>query len=200
MDSRILKMKDEMEQHLKEKIIPFWEGLKDEENGGFYGYMDFDSLEIDKKYVKGCILHSRILWFFSNAYLVLKDEKFLDELRNRLSGLPQEDIEERIAFYEEMIDDRMEDGVSEEEAVSRIGSVENIARQIMSEIPLTKLVQEKVKPKRNLRAWEIVLLVLGSPLWISLLISVLAIIFSVYVTIWSVVLVVYAFESQLGRV
>ena len=64
MDSRILKMKDEMEQHLKEKIIPFWEGLKDEKNGGFYGYMDFDSLEIDKKYVKGCILHSRILWFF----------------------------------------------------------------------------------------------------------------------------------------
>lgn len=78
MDSRILKMKDEMEQHLKEKIIPFWEGLKDEENGGFYGYMDFDSLEIDKKYVKGCILHSRILWFFSNAYLVLKDEKLLE--------------------------------------------------------------------------------------------------------------------------
>lgn len=78
MDSRILKMKDEMEQHLKEKIIPFWEGLKDEENGGFYGYMDFDSLEIDKKYVKGCILHSRILWFFSNAYLVLKDKKLLE--------------------------------------------------------------------------------------------------------------------------
>ena len=124
----------------------------------------------------------------------MNKEKFLDELRNRLSGLPQEDIEERIAFYEEMIDDRMEDGVSEEEAVSRIGSVENIARQIMSEIPLTKLVQEKVKPKRNLRAWEIVLLVLGSPLWISLLISVLAAIFSVYVAIWSVVLVVYAFD------
>lgn len=124
----------------------------------------------------------------------MNKEKFLDELRNRLSGLPQEDIEERIAFYEEMIDDRMEDGVSEEEAVSRIGSVENIARQIMSEIPLTKLVQEKVKPKRNLRAWEIVLLVLGSPLWISLLISVLAAIFSVYVAIWSVVLVVYAVD------
>lgn len=78
MDLRILKMKEEMEQHLKEKIIPFWEGLKDEENGGFYGYMDFDSLEVDKKYVKGCILHSRILWFFSNAYMVLGDEKLLE--------------------------------------------------------------------------------------------------------------------------
>ena len=97
----------------------------------------------------------------------MNKEKFLDELRNRLSGLPQEDIEERIAFYEEMIDDRMEDGVSEEEAVSRIGSVENIARQIMSEIPLTKLVQEKVKPKRNLRAWEIVLLSVPAIFWRS---------------------------------
>ena len=77
----------------------------------------------------------------------MNKEQFLDELRRELSGLPREDIEERIAFYEEMIADRMDEGMSEKEAVSGIGSVEEIARQIMSEIPLTKLVKEKVRPK-----------------------------------------------------
>ena len=50
----------------------------------------------------------------------MNKEKFLDALRRRLSGLPQEDIDERIAFYEEMIDDRMEEGLSEEEATATI--------------------------------------------------------------------------------
>ncbi len=66
----------EIKEHLTKNIIPFWRGLKDEEYGGFYGYMGY-ALGLDKKAVKGCILNSRILWFFSNAYLVLKEEELL---------------------------------------------------------------------------------------------------------------------------
>lgn len=124
----------------------------------------------------------------------MNKEQFLDELRRELSGLPQEDIEERIAFYEEMIADRMDEGMSEKEAVSGIGSVEEIARQIMSEIPLTKLVKEKVRPKRSLKAWEIVLLVLGSPVWIPLAIAAVAVLLSVYAVLWAVVICVYAVD------
>ena len=124
----------------------------------------------------------------------MNKEQFLDELRRELSGLPQEDIEERIAFYEEMIADRMDEGMSEKEAVSGIGSVEEITRQIMSEIPLTKLVKEKVRPKRSLKAWEIVLLVLGSPVWIPLAIAAVAVLLSVYAVLWAVVICVYAVD------
>jgi mannobiose 2-epimerase len=63
-------MINEAKRHLEEKLIPFWEALKDGEYGGFYGFMGYD-LTVDKKYVKGCILNSRILWFFSNAAMVL---------------------------------------------------------------------------------------------------------------------------------
>lgn len=70
------EMKKLAEEHLLKKLLPFWEKLKDEENGGFYGYMDFD-LNVDKKSVKGCILNSRILWFFSNAAMILKDSSLL---------------------------------------------------------------------------------------------------------------------------
>ena len=53
---------------LNDTIIPFWLALRDEENGGFYGYMDYD-LQLDEHAEKGCILNSRILWFFSAAAL-----------------------------------------------------------------------------------------------------------------------------------
>lgn len=59
-----------------EHIAPFWENLKDEEYGGFYGYMDFDR-KVDRTYEKGCILNSRILWFFANAYLSFRKPEFL---------------------------------------------------------------------------------------------------------------------------
>ena len=121
-------------------------------------------------------------------------QNFISELRKGLSGLPQKDIEERIIFYTEMIDDRVEEGLTEEDAVSEIGSVDEVVSQIMSEIPLSKLVKEKVKTKRTLRAWEIVLLILGSPVWLSLLIAVVVIVFSVYIVIWSVILSLYAVD------
>ena len=74
-------MISEVKKHLTDDIIPFWKNLRDDEFGGYYGYMGYD-LVLDKKAVKGCILNSRILWFFSNAYTLLKDETLLDEARH----------------------------------------------------------------------------------------------------------------------
>ena len=71
----------EVKQELTGRIVPFWEGLRDEEYGGFYGYQDFD-LNVQKTYEKGCILNSRITWFFANAYTLLKDESLLNEAKH----------------------------------------------------------------------------------------------------------------------
>ena len=114
--------------------------------------------------------------------------EFLSRLNEGLSGLPQEDAAGRLAFYSEMIDDRIEDGLSEEEAVAGIGPVEKIVAQIIEETPLTTLAKEKLRPKRRLRVWEIVLLVLGSPLWLSLLLAAFAVVLTVYLAIWVLVL------------
>ncbi|MBR1866810.1 MAG: DUF1700 domain-containing protein [Lachnospiraceae bacterium] len=124
-------------------------------------------------------------------------EEFLTGLGKRLSGLPQEDIDERLSFYEEMIVDRMEDGITEEEAVAEIGSVDSVIEQIMSETPLAKLVKEKVKPKRNLRAWEIVLLVIGSPVWIPLALAAVIVVIAIYIVIWTAVICVYVADLSM---
>lgn len=122
----------------------------------------------------------------------MSKQEFLMQLRKGLSGLPQDDIEERLTFYSEMIDDRMEEGLSEKDAVSGIGSVDTIISQIVEDIPLTKLVKEKITPKKRLKVWKIVLLVLGSPVWLSLLIAAFAVILSLYVLLWSVIIYLWA--------
>ncbi len=113
--------------------------------------------------------------------------EFLGALEKALSGLPEEDIRDRLTFYGEMIDDRREEGISEEEVISQLGSVEEIAGQIISETPLIKIVKKKMKPKQKIKPWMIVLIVLGSPIWLSLGIAAISVILSLYVALWSVV-------------
>ena len=124
--------------------------------------------------------------------------EFLNELKKGLAGLPEEDIERSIEFYGEMIDDRIEEGKTEEEAVADIGTVKDAVSQILSEIPISRLIKEKVKPKRKMHAWEIVLLVLGSPIWFSLLVAAFAVIMSVYIVAWSVVVALWAVFASLA--
>lgn len=122
---------------------------------------------------------------------------FLEILRKKLNGLPEDDINERLTFYSEIIDDKIEEGIPEEEAVAQLGTIENIVSQIMFEIPLSRLVKEKVKPNRVLKIWEIILLILGSPLWFSLLIAVFSVLISLYAVIWTFVITLWAVEFTL---
>lgn len=82
----------EFRSELTQHIIPFWNKLRDDENGGFTGFMD-SALNIDKKGEKGVILHSRILWFYSNAYLLLKDETLLDNAKHAFKFLTEKCVD-----------------------------------------------------------------------------------------------------------
>lgn len=123
--------------------------------------------------------------------------KFLLSLNEKLKGLPQDDVEERLNFYSEMIEDRMEEGLSEEDAVSAVGSVDDIAKQIKSEISSVKISKNEMKPKRRMKAWEIVLLALGAPIWISLIIAAIAVFLSLYLSLWSVIVSLWAIFASL---
>ena len=117
---------------------------------------------------------------------------FLTELKIALNGLPEDDVEERLAFYAEMIDDRMEEGMTESQAVEGVGSVKEIVLQIVADIPLKKLVKTKFNAKRTTSAKEIVLIAAGFPLWFSLLAAVAAVAFSLYAALWAIVVSLWA--------
>ncbi|MBQ7305238.1 MAG: AGE family epimerase/isomerase, partial [Clostridia bacterium] len=69
-------LSSELKTHLTTKILPFWENLADEKNGGYYGYVD-KNLVVKPEAHKGCILNSRTLWTFATAARVLGDDRYL---------------------------------------------------------------------------------------------------------------------------
>ena len=122
----------------------------------------------------------------------MNKQQFLNALEVKLCGLPSEDAQKTLDFYAEMIDDRIDDGLSEEDAVAAIGNIHDISNEILKDIPMPKLVKQAAKNSRALSAWEIVLLILGSPIWLSLIIAAIAVVLSVYVVLWSVIISLYA--------
>ena len=125
---------------------------------------------------------------------------FLYGLRDALRALPREDIERYVEYYSEMIDDRVEDGMTESDAISELGSIEEIAARILGDTapqPSAREVKEpKKEPKKEKRptsAVAVLLIVLGFPLWFpllvaafSVLISLVAVLFSLVITLWAV--------------
>ena len=114
----------------------------------------------------------------------MKKNEFLRELRIRLSDLPAADLRKSLDYYSEMIDDRMEDGLSEEEAVKKIGTPAMAAAQIMQELPMITLARARVGEDKS--ALAIILIILGSPLWISLF----AVAFSLVIVFFAVLLAI----------
>ncbi len=125
----------------------------------------------------------------------MRKEEFIDTLKIRLKGLPKEEVSKSIEYYEEMIDDRIEDGLTEEEAVCAVGNLDEIILQIKTQIladtPLPTLIKRRLTPDRALKAWEIILLILGAPIWFSLALAGAIIVGTVYAVLWILIAVGY---------
>lgn len=123
-------------------------------------------------------------------------EEFLERLGDLLACLPAEQIEESKAFYAEAIADRMEDGMSEEEAVAAIGSPGAVAEAILNDLPAVPRVIAKTRRRSNVLLW--ILAIVGSPLWFVLALAFAAVAFTVYLCIWILALCVWIIAAALG--
>ena len=120
--------------------------------------------------------------------------EFTNQLSAALTGLSEEDIKKSVDFYTEMIDDRIEDGMPEEEAVAAVGSIDDIRSNILQEIPITRIVKEKITPKRAFSPMEIVLLIIGAPLWLPLLLTFIIVGLVIYLCFWIIILSLYVVD------
>jgi uncharacterized membrane protein len=107
---------------------------------------------------------------------------FLVRLRVALDRLPAYEIESLLTFYAEMIDDRVEDGMTAAQAIESLGAVAQIAEQLIAQTPVVPKAIARVKTKS--RALNIVLLIIGAPLWIPLAITFAAVAFTIWLVIW----------------
>lgn len=115
---------------------------------------------------------------------------FLDILRERISHLPKGEVAKTVVFYSEMIDDRMEDGMDEESAVEALGTVDSIVEEVCAGIGTEEENTKKetaAQPSKKSATWKLVLLILGSPLWITLIAAAVAIVLAIYITVLSVI-------------
>lgn len=112
----------------------------------------------------------------------MKKEEFLEELADGLRGLPDAEVKKACSFYYEAILDRMEDGMSEEEAVASLGPLWEIIEETKSNTDIPTIITQKIKESRekasNKGLW-ILLVVLGSPLWFTLLLAMIGILLAV---------------------
>ena len=122
--------------------------------------------------------------------------EFLEELKKSLSELPREDIEKSLEYYSEIIDDRIEDGLNESDAIAAIGEIQEISGQILRDTPFPKAPKinnrEKATGVSHMKIWEIILLILGFPLWFPLLIAAFSVILALYITVWAVIITLYS--------
>ena len=110
---------------------------------------------------------------------------FLRLLERALAQLSEEERQKNLEYYSELLDDMMEEGMTEAEATAKLGSPNQIAQSILQEMPLGKLVSTRMKPKSGWTPLAIVLAVVGSPVWVPLLLATVAIVLAVFVSIWA---------------
>lgn len=124
---------------------------------------------------------------------------FLEQIRRSLGEACCGDAERSLDYYSEMIDDRIEDGIDEEEAVAALGSPDAIAKQILSELSSPDkaslpTASSSAKTEVGIRWWMILLLVLGSPVWIPLLMAAGMLVLAAYFLLWSLLIMLYAID------
>ena len=127
--------------------------------------------------------------------------EFLEKLSYQLRRFSEEDQKRLISYYDEMIQDRIEDGMDEEKAVASIGSVEKAVEEAMYDVSLPTLVKAKVKESKekapNKAVW-ITLAILGFPIWLPLLMTLSVVVLCVYVSIWITIISLYVVELSLA--
>ena len=122
--------------------------------------------------------------------------EFLIILKKNLISLPEQDRRKTIQYYAEMIDDRIEEGFSEEDAVEQIGPVYELIAQIKSDYGETASVNtsepNRKQHKKSVNIGVMILLILGFPLWFSLLMAVFSVFLVLYVSLWSCIIALWS--------
>lgn len=124
----------------------------------------------------------------------MNKQMFLNELDKALFKLSYSEKKNILNYYEELIEDYKENGCSEEEAVARLEDPKEIADRSIGE--LQPLTDDHASSSILVK----LLIILGSPLWASILLAGAMFVLSILIIIWClpIVTVSFAFASVAG--
>ncbi len=113
-------------------------------------------------------------------------QQFLEGLRQELRGVPKQELEQTINYYSEIIADRMEEGMTEEQAVAKMEPMHVIAKRVAADF------KGGTAPRAKMTGLMIALIILGFPLWFPLLVTFVALLVVALTLVWVMVLVMWA--------
>lgn len=122
----------------------------------------------------------------------MNKEEFLSALKKDLlkAKVSKSEVEKSLAFYDEAIDDRIETGLDEAAAIDQMGSIDTITNRIVADIP--PVPRAMAKASKGNKVLSIVLLAIGSPIWVSIALALAACVLAVYISLWAVVISLWA--------
>ena len=116
----------------------------------------------------------------------MNKKQFCTFLENELRlYLSSKEVYKTLNFFKEMIDDRVDEGLSEEEAVSQLGNIDDIVGQILDEHNIKKRQKKLVWrfiPQKTPSAANIIIAILLFPIWITIF-SLVASIFLIFISL-----------------
>ncbi len=124
--------------------------------------------------------------------MIMNKEEFLNSLESRLKGLPDVEKVKSITYYSEAIDDRIEDGETEAEAVRSLGDINDIVTNVISQTSVSDLMKQKLSQKKKTSVPAIILIIIGSPIWLSVLLSLFAVVLGLYAAIAGIITALFA--------
>lgn len=117
---------------------------------------------------------------------------YLKQLRRALRRLRREERLKSLQYFSELIDDKMEEGLSEEQAIAQLESVEAAALRILEE------ARSQGQLRRRLTPWETALLILGFPVWFPLLLTAALVLATIYLLVWILIAALFLCSVSLG--
>lgn len=106
----------------------------------------------------------------------MKKQEFIDKLSGLTKDLTASEREKAIQFYTEIIEDKIESGISEEEAVAQLGSPTGAAQKIKTDM------QAKSKKTKK------IILISTCVIWVPFLLTMILMVFSIYLVLWTVII------------
>ena len=111
----------------------------------------------------------------------------MKSLRKSLKKFSDEETREILQYYEEMIDEQIDQGCLESEAVADLGNIDYISSEIKNDLVEARIANNK-SIKRTWSNFSIVLVSLLSPALMPLAIAFIAVFLSLFITIYALAL------------
>lgn len=111
----------------------------------------------------------------------MKKEQFLKELRYSLRKYSNDEVDEAIKYYDEMISDRIEQGHSEEEVIRGLGEIRDITREIQIDLLSNRVNTQNNNLEKTSNSFFMILMLFASPALLPIGIVLFVLFFTVII-------------------